>query len=79
MVRTFDELGELQSSDEFRRVIKQVQSEVMAGHTLSRALSQHPDVFDERYLVSVRYGEMYGILDETLQRLVNSSSVGDFN
>lgn len=70
LVPGLSNLAEQQANPELQQVVSQVDSDVQAGHTLSRAMSKHPDVFDERYIVTVRYGEIYGVLDETLKRLI---------
>ena len=59
-----------QPSLELRAVLRQVHDMVAEGYGLSHALSQHPSVFPEAYLVTVRYGEIYGEVDVALRRYV---------
>ena len=69
LVPGLSNLAQQQANPELQQVIRQIDSDIQGEYTLSRAMSKHPDVFDERYIVTVRYGEIYGILDETLKRL----------
>jgi len=64
------DLARQQENAEFQEVLNRVADDVEAGHLLSSAFSLHPEVFDERYILTVRYGEMYGVLEETIQRLI---------
>ena len=59
-----------QSNPEFRQVLEAVYETVARGHSLSYAFSQHPDAFNETYVTTVRYGEIYGEVDATLRRYV---------
>lgn len=52
----------------FQHVLRGVLSVLSAGYPLSRAMSLHADAFDEKFIAVVRYGELYGELDLTLQR-----------
>ena len=56
------------SSEELRRALCAVIATVAQGYSLSGALAQHPEVFDPNFITIVRYGEMYGELDLTLER-----------
>ena len=57
-----------QSNPEFRKVLENVHETVARGHSLSHAFSQHPDIFGEAYVTTVRYGEIYGEVDVALRR-----------
>jgi type IV pilus assembly protein PilC len=50
-------------------VIEAVRTDVESGMILSRALAQHPDVFDRLYVSMVEAGEASGMLDRVLDRL----------
>jgi type IV pilus assembly protein PilC len=67
---------ELQSSEmenrTFKKVLKEVQATVESGSTFADALGKHPKVFDNLYVQMVRAGEIGGILDTILNRLVLS-------
>ena len=64
------ESAEQVSNEHLRRALHAVQSELERGNSLSGALAQHPDVFDKNFITIVRYGEIYGEVDLTLQRFV---------
>ncbi|MBV9468679.1 MAG: type II secretion system F family protein [Abitibacteriaceae bacterium] len=59
-----------QPNHHFQRVLMEVRDALMAGHSLSGAMSQHPDVFNATYITIIRYGEIYGEVDLTLQRFL---------
>ena len=69
LVRCLDVLSQQQSSPRFKRIIIDVQKEVEAGNTLSKALAKYPNVFSNLFIGLVRAGEVGGVLEETLQRL----------
>lgn len=69
LVRCLDVLSQQQSSPRFKRIIIDVQKEVEAGNTLSKALAKYPSVFSNLFIGLVRAGEVGGVLEETLQRL----------
>jgi type IV pilus assembly protein PilC len=50
-------------------VINQVITDVEAGSSLSKALSKHPEVFNQIYISLVESGETSGTLDKSLERL----------
>lgn len=49
---------------------REIAVKVEAGATLSEAMSDRPDLFSAPYVLMVRAGEVGGILEETLQRMV---------
>ncbi|MBW1828836.1 MAG: type II secretion system F family protein [Deltaproteobacteria bacterium] len=53
----------------FRKLLKQVVSDVEGGASLNEALKKHPHVFDDLFCHLVAAGEIGGILDIILQRL----------
>lgn len=38
------------------------------GYPLSSIMELSPHIFDGNYITTVRYGEIYGVLDETLEK-----------
>ncbi len=69
LVRALDVLGEQTSNPKLRRIIVEVQQEVEAGQSLSKALSKYPKTFSTLFLGLIRAGEVGGVLEEALQRL----------
>ena len=51
------------------KVIEAVRTDVESGMILSKALAQHPDVFNRLYVSMVEAGEASGTLDRVLDRL----------
>ena len=52
-----------------KKVIAAVRADVESGMILSKALAQHPAVFDRLYVSMVEAGEASGTLDRVLDRL----------
>ena len=52
-----------------RQLLGGVRGEVLAGHPLARAMSQHPAAFPELYRTLVQAGEQSGQLSEVMVRL----------
>lgn len=69
LVRCLSVLGEQTQSAKLRRIIADVEAEVQAGQTLSRALGKYPNVFSNLFVGLIRAGEVGGALEESLQRL----------
>ena len=69
LVRCLDVLEQQTVSANLKLIIRDIQGEVEAGNTLSRALSKFPRVFSNLAVGLVRAGEVGGVLDETLERL----------
>ncbi len=69
LVRCLSVLERQTDNSRLKTVIRDVQSRVEAGETLSRALLHHNSVFDNLFIGLVRAGEVGGVLDETLERL----------
>ena len=69
MSRSLKTAAEQATSASMKAVIEEVTASVEAGKSLSEALSQHPDVFNDVYLSLVAAGEMSGTLDTALARL----------
>jgi len=53
------------SDEPLASITHQVQEQVMAGETLSKAMAEHPNVFNRLSITLCRAGEVGGILDNT--------------
>jgi len=62
--QTLNALIEQADTDYQRQVLAGVRGEVLAGHTLARALQKYPRVFPELYVTLVAAGEQSGRLGE---------------
>lgn len=69
IVRSLDVLSQQTQSPRLRRILMDIQAEVEAGQTLSKAMSKYPNVFSNLFIGLVRAGEVGGVLEESLQRL----------
>jgi len=69
LVRCLDVLEQQSSSPNLKQIIRDIESEVEGGATLSRSMGKFPRVFSELAVGLVRAGEVGGVLDETLDRL----------
>lgn len=68
--RSLTTLTQLAQTPELKRVTSEVLEAVRGGTALAEALSQHPKVFPPLYVNMVKAGEIGGVLDQVLQRLV---------
>lgn len=64
-------LSELESNEAFNKVLLDIYNSVQGGSTLADALEEHPDIFSDIYVNTVRAGEAGGSLDIILARLKN--------
>ncbi len=69
LVRCLDVLEQQTSSFRLRTIIRDIESEIESGASLSRAMGKHPRVFSNLAVGLVRAGEVGGVLDDTLDRL----------
>ncbi|MFP6662816.1 MAG: type II secretion system inner membrane protein GspF [Deltaproteobacteria bacterium] len=69
--RSLSILTELSESAEMKRVTGDVLTQVQRGKSLAEALAEHPRVFESLYVNMVKAGEIGGVLDQVLQRLVD--------
>jgi len=69
LVRCLAVLEEQTGSARLRQIIREIQTSVESGETLSRAVSRWPKVFSNLFVGLVRAGEVGGVLDEALNRL----------
>jgi general secretion pathway protein F len=68
--RSLTTLTQLAQTPKLKRVTSEVLEAVRGGTALAEALSQHPKVFPPLYVNMVKAGEIGGVLDQVLQRLV---------
>ena len=69
LVRCLSVLQEQATSVRLKRITADIQAEVEAGNSLSKAMSKYPRVFSNLFIGLVRAGEVGGVLEESLQRL----------
>lgn len=69
LVRCLDVLGQQSANPRLRRTLQDIQAEVEAGQSLSRAMGKFPNIFSNLFVGLVRAGEVGGVLEESLQRL----------
>ncbi|MEN9249937.1 MAG: type II secretion system F family protein [Gloeomargarita sp. GXS_bins_116] len=62
-------LVEQQTNPKMKKVLAAVSADVQQGTSLSEAMRQHPEVFDNLYVAMIQAGEAGGVLDEVLNRL----------
>jgi len=68
--RSLTTLTQLAQTPELKRVTSEILESVRGGTALAEALGQHPKVFPPLYVNMVKAGEVGGVLDQVLQRLV---------
>lgn len=71
LVNCLEILSNQQENKAFKSILRDTNSAVQTGSTLSEALKKYPKVFDDLYCNLVAAGEAGGILDTILQRLAN--------
>lgn len=64
-------LIEQSEAETLRKVLAGVRAEILAGHTLAKALAQYQTVFPEIYRALVHAGESSGHLDRVMLRLAD--------
>lgn len=69
IVRSLKVLSGQQKPGPFKGILEQVTETVESGSTLSDALAQHPNAFDNLFCNMVKAGEAGGVLDVILNRL----------
>ncbi len=70
LVQCLDILHGQQDNQLFKKTLGEIKARVESGSTFADALREHPKVFDELYRELVAAGEVGGILDTILNRLV---------
>jgi type IV pilus assembly protein PilC len=69
LVRALDVLGEQTQNPKLKRILREIQTEVESGQTLSKSMQKYPKVFNNLFIGLIRAGEVGGVLEESLQRL----------
>ncbi|MBI4446501.1 MAG: type II secretion system F family protein [Acidobacteria bacterium] len=69
--RSLTILSELTENSYLREVVKDLLSEIKGGRSLSEALSLYPRVFPKLYVNMIRAGEMAGVQNSILERLIS--------
>lgn len=72
MLRGLTIMSEQAENPELRRVLKAVRQDVEAGHSLSAALSRHPDAFPTLMVSMTRAGEAGGFLDVAMRQVADN-------
>ncbi|MFZ7126502.1 MAG: type II secretion system F family protein [Desulfobacterales bacterium] len=67
--RSLDILIGAAGKDGFKRIIRDIKSDVESGSYLSDALAKHPKVFSRFYVNMVKAGETGGVLEPVLERM----------
>lgn len=70
VVQAISDYAEETDQIRFKRIAEDVERQVMAGTSLSEAMSKHPEAFSEVYVAIVSTGEATGNLDVVLKDLV---------
>jgi type II secretory pathway component PulF len=63
-----------QKNERMHALLEELSAAVSSGQSMSEAMAKHPDIFSTLYVSMVRVGETGGILDKTMQQLVNLMS-----
>ncbi len=71
LVKCLELLGDNEEHKTFQRIIREIQSDIEQGTTLSDAMRKHPGAFDDLYVNLVAAGEVAGILDTVMNRLAH--------
>lgn len=69
--RSLTTLTQLAQTAVLKRITAEVLEAVRGGSSLAEALEQHPDAFPPLYVNMVKAGEIGGVLDDVLARLVD--------
>lgn len=69
LVQCLDILAGQTDNRTFKKMLRQIKSDVESGSTFADALKKHPKTFDELFVNLIAAGEVGGILDTILNRL----------
>lgn len=69
LVRCLAVLQEQTANPKFRAMLQEIQGDVEAGQSLSKALGRFPNTFNNLFIGLVNAGEVGGVLEESMQRL----------
>jgi type IV pilus assembly protein PilC len=70
-LRVFRLLGAESEQPQLQNILANIGDELQAGSSISRALSQHPDIFSTFYISMVRSGEETGSLEKSFSYLAD--------
>lgn len=73
LVKSLHQLVEQQKNARFKRILFQIVYEVENGKSLSRAMRQFPDVFNDAHLGMVEAGEASGQLGQVMKRIAEEA------
>ena len=71
LVQSFTIIGQAAENPRLKKLIKDIQTDVESGSTLSEALAKHKMYFDELYVNLVESGESAGVLDQVLDSIAD--------
>lgn len=71
LVQSLEILGEQQENATFKKVLREIRTDVETGTTFADAMKKHTTIFDNLYCNMVEAGELGGILDTILNRLAS--------
>ncbi len=69
ILTTLDILSEQIDNLPFKKVVSRLREDIIAGNSLSQAMSKHPDCFSQVYVNFIYAGEQGGVLEQVLDRL----------
>lgn len=69
IIQCLDILQSQQENVTFKKIIREIKTDVESGQTFASALKKHPKLFDSLFVNMVAAGEAGGILDLILRRL----------
>jgi len=72
LIKSLHELVAQQDNPKFKKVLHQMTKGIESGASLSRAMLQYPDVFDEAIIGMIKSGEVSGTLPQILQRIAEN-------
>lgn len=71
LLQSLKNVGNQTENKTLKYIISKISGDIEAGSSFSKALSQHPEVFNQIYISLVAAGEASGTLDKSLQRLAD--------
>jgi type IV pilus assembly protein PilC len=69
LVQSLEILSEQQENVTFKKILREVRTDVETGTTFADSMKKHPKIFDNLYCNMVEAGEIGGILDTIMNRL----------
>lgn len=71
LVQALNSVSSQTQSPPFKAIIGQIINDIEGGSSFSKALTKHPETFNQIYLSLVEAGEASGTLDTSLERIAN--------